>query len=298
MKVALIGGGSRSALAFLRLRAATAPDLEFVSIVRNATAAADPARTIVVPEYSAITADQLAGCDAVINFVGTAAAPDESEYLRVNAAFALHFAEAARAAGARHFIHLSSLSVYGRAQGADQHTKVGPSSAYGRSKLEAERLLAPLDDPDFVVTLLRIPAIYGAGSPSKLSLLARLWRLARILPAPRPLPRRSIIWDSNLAQILLALLRTPRSGVVFAADPEPFTLEDLRKALPFRAWLVQVPPLLFAPIRLAAPSLHASLFAPMEIAPECLFQPTDPPLTPTRQALEAAFRDPDQRNAR
>jgi UDP-glucose 4-epimerase len=294
MKVALVGGASRSARAFLRLCRRAAPDIDCLAFVRRADPDADPAGTAIVADYAAIDADLLRGCDAVVNFAGTVRAADESEYKRVNAILALRLAEAARAAGAAQFVQLSSLAVYGRAARVDADTPTAPVSAYGRSKLLAERLLAPLDGPAFCVTLLRIPAIYGAGMPSKLARLARLWRAARILPAPRPLPLRSAIGDRNLAAVLIDLLRRRRCGTVLAADPEPFTLEDLRRALPFRAWLLPLPRVLFAPVRAAAPSLHASLLAPMEISPDCLLDPADPPLLPTRESFAAAFGRADE----
>lgn len=298
MKVALIGGGSRSARAFLRLSRASAPDLESVAFVRRPAPDAEWAMTVVVPDYAAITADMIGDCDAVVNFVGTTRASDESEYRRVNASLALHLAETARAAGSSHFIHLSSLSVYGGAERVDEDTPTMPVSAYGRSKLEAERILSSLNDPAFRVALLRIPIIYGADSPSKLSQLAALWRLIRILPAPNPLPRRSIISYDNLAAILVDLLRTPRSGAVLAADPQAFTFELLRNALPFRAWILPLPSSLFVPVRAVAPTLHASLFASMEISSDCLLRPSDPPLIPTLAGLRAAFAGRDGRRPR
>jgi nucleoside-diphosphate-sugar epimerase len=289
MKVALIGGASRSARAFLRLCRQAAPDIECLAFVRRADPDADPARPIVVADYAAIDADMLRGCDAVVNFAGVVRAADESEYERVNATLAVQLAEAARDAEAAHFIQLSSLAVYGRAERVERNTPTAPVSAYGRSKLLGERLLAPLDGPAFCITLLRLPAIYGAGMKSKLARLARLWRAARVLPAPRPLPLRSAIGDRNLGAVLIDLLRQRRCGTVLAADPQAFTLEDLRRALPFRAWLLPLPRVLFAPVRVAAPSLHASLLAPMEISPDCLVHPTDPPLLTTRESFAAAF---------
>ena len=289
MKVALIGGGSRSARAFLRLSRASAPDIESIVFVRHPDSDADRAGTVVVPDYAAITAEMIGDCAAVVNFVGTARASGESEYRRVNAALAHQLAETARAAGVSHFIHLSSLSVYGGAERVDEDTPLRPASAYGRSKLEAELLLSRLDGPAFSVALLRIPIIYGAGSPSKLTQLAALWRLVRFLPVPDPLPRRSIISYDNLAAILVYLLRTPRSGAVLAADPQPFTFELLRDALPFRTWILPLPPFLFMPVRAIAPALHASLFASMEISSDCLLRPSNPPLIPTLSGLRAAY---------
>lgn len=288
VKVALIGGNSRSARAFLELSGRASPAVECLSFVRGPDFAGDE-QTVVVPDYSAITPDMLRGYTAVVNFVGAIKAPTESEYMRVNAVLALGLAEAARAAGAAHFIQLSSLSVYGRAQWVDQGTPVAPVTPYGRSKLAAERLLSPLDNAGFRVTLLRIPIIYGRGTRSKLSSLVTLLRRVRLLPAPRPLPRRSIISYRNLVHVLLDLLKFPRGGISFAADPQPLRLDDLLQVLPFRARVIQLPPVLFAPIRGLAPSLYSSLFASMEVSGDCLLSPADPPLVPTAQELGAAF---------
>ena len=288
MKVALIGGNSRLARGFLDHARRRGAGLELVPIVRRASAGA-PEPMLAVDDYTAVDAALLSGFDAAINFVGLVGNHPEGEFVRVNADLAEQLAEAARGAGVKQFIQLSSLSVYGHAPLVDADTPTAPVIAYGRSKLSADQRLAALASPSFTVASLRIPIVYGPGIPSKLQRLAGLLRRIRILPAPKPLPCRSIISQDNLARVIEELLRTGVGGIVFAADPQLFRLDDLVRALPFKARIVPLPRASFAPVRWLAPSLYASLFAPMAIAPECLFRPIASPLIPTLDGLRAAF---------
>src|SRR6202045_880800 len=144
----------------------------------------------------------LEGVDAVIHSAGLAQAMSgvpEDDYRVINTKATINLARAARRAGAKRFIFLSSI----RAQcGPTADTVLtealepSPTDAYGRSKLEAERGLAELDI-DWVS--LRAALVYGPGVKGN---MAQLMRLAR---SPLPLPirglggRRSLLAVENLA---------------------------------------------------------------------------------------------------
>ena len=287
MKVALIGAGSQSARALVEFLRTRAPDVDCLEFVRTRTLE-KPSGALVVGDYEEITADMLRGCEAAINFVGTPQAPSEAELHRINAALPLRLATEAQAAGLGHFIQLSSLSPFGRAQLIGGETPFAPVSGYGRSKAAAERDLAPLDTAAFRVTLLRIPIVYGREAPSKLARLAKLLGRLPVFPVPAVPPRRSVISLENLSRVLLDLLRHPAGGAVFAADPEPFQLGSFARLLPSPPRVLTLPMTLFAPLRALAPSLHHSLFESMEIDPGSLYRPRQP-LVPTEEGLRAAF---------
>ena len=81
--------------------------------------------------------------------------------------------EAARRAGVRRCVFLSSRAVYGvQPAGATLTEDVtpNPDTLYGKVKLLAEQALAAMARPDFVTVTLRITGVYGAaltGQPHK-----------------------------------------------------------------------------------------------------------------------------------
>jgi nucleoside-diphosphate-sugar epimerase len=129
--------------------------------------------------------EALAGVDAVIHSAGLAQAMSgvpEDDYRVVNTEATIGLARAARRAGAKRFIFLSSIRAQcgpsaDRVQTEDVEPR--PTDAYGKSKLAAERGLAEIDI-DWVS--LRAMLVYGPGVSGN---MAQLIRFAR---SPFPLP--------------------------------------------------------------------------------------------------------------
>src|SRR5215831_19583178 len=178
----------------------------------------------------------LEGVDAVIHSAGLAHAMSgvpENDYRLINTEATVRLARAARRAGAKRFVFLSSI----RAQcGPTADTVVTeaveprPTDAYGRSKLAAERGLAELD-LDWVS--LRAALVYGPGVKGN---MAQLMRIAR---SPFPLPlagiraRRSLLALENLAAAIEAVLITPETlrRPLIAADQEALTVGEMIAAM-------------------------------------------------------------------
>ena len=195
----------------------------------------------------------LEGVDAVIHSAGLAHAMSgvpEDDYRVLNTEATIGLARAARRAGARRFVFLSSIRAQcgPSADGVLNETmEPRPTDAYGRSKLAAERGLAELDI-DWVA--LRAVLVYGPGVKGN---MAQLMRLAR---SPFPLPvgslrgRRSLIALDSLTAAIDTVLTTPAPlrRAVIAADPQPLTIAEMiaamRRGLGRRAGVFPVPSLL------------------------------------------------------
>jgi UDP-glucose 4-epimerase len=178
----------------------------------------------------------LEGVDAVIHSAGLAqgmSGVPEDDYRVLNTEATIGLARAARRAGAKRFVFPSSI----RAQcgpTADtvltEAVEPGPTDAYGRSKLAAERGLAELD-LDWVS--LRAVLVYGLGVKGN---MAQLMRLAR---SPFPLPlaslraRHSLLALENLSAAIEAVLAAPGTlrRVVIAADPQALTVAEMIAAM-------------------------------------------------------------------
>ena len=203
----------------------------------------------------------LEGVDAVIHSGGLTPGMSgipEDDYRLLNTEATIGLARAARRAGARRFVFLSSIRAQCGPTADEVLTEAAepmPTDAYGRSKLAAERGLAELD-LDWVS--LRAVLVYGPGVKGN---MARLMQLAR---SPYPLPlaglkaRRSLLALENLSTAIETVLTAPGTlrRVFVAADPQALTIAEMIGAM--RAGLGRKPslfplppPLLEIPLRAA-----------------------------------------------
>lgn len=256
-KILIAGGGSRIASALgPRLGAAAS----FVSRRESRRPAG-----LQVDAYGDIPASAFSGVRCVVNCVGISEG-SRDQLLAVNAEVPRQIATAAKAAGVPHMIHISSFSVYGPARLVDRETPPAPASDYGRSKLAGDTAIQDLADDGFAVTILRLPLIYGLDSLGKLGQLLRLWRRARILPVPRADVSRAMISVDLSAEIIARLIAVPRPGIVFAADPRPFTYADTIRARPEALHRLPLPRPVTDLFERALPAIGSRLFANSHLA--------------------------------
>jgi nucleoside-diphosphate-sugar epimerase len=178
----------------------------------------------------------LQGVDAVIHSAGIAHAMSgvpEDDYRVINTEATIGLARAARRAGVKRFVFLSSIRAQcgSRADAVlTEAHEAKPTDAYGRSKLAAERGLADLDI-DWVS--LRATLVYGPGVKGN---MAQLMRLAR---SPLPLPfgslqaRRSLLAVENLLAALETVLAAPGTlrRPFIVADRESLTIAEMIAAM-------------------------------------------------------------------
>jgi nucleoside-diphosphate-sugar epimerase len=126
---------------------------------------------VVVGDVTNPTIAQKA-CQGVDIVLHTAQVTQEAGPLKhfreVNVNGAVNMAKAAKNAGVKTFVHLSSVMVYGFNY-PDDVTESGPLSSdnnpYCQTKIEAEIELLPLNSPpDFGVIIIRAGDVYGPGS--------------------------------------------------------------------------------------------------------------------------------------
>jgi len=90
-----------------------------------------------------------AGADVVYHVAGKIAARNAAEFMATNRDGTANVLEAARDAGARRFLFVSSLAVAGRRRPGIRSTRLAHPAVtdYGRSKHAAEVLVAPCPPP-------------------------------------------------------------------------------------------------------------------------------------------------------
>jgi nucleoside-diphosphate-sugar epimerase len=195
----------------------------------------------------------LEGVDAVIHSAGFThgmSGIPEDDYRLLNTEATIGLARAARRAGAKRFVFLSSIRAQSGPAAETVLTEASdpnPTDAYGRSKLAAERGLTELD-LDWVS--LRAALVYGPGVKGN---IAQLMRLAR---SPFPLPlgsfgaRRSLLALENLSAAIETVLKAPAvlRRPFIAADAEALTVAEMiaamRDGLGRRRKVFPMPPVL------------------------------------------------------
>jgi len=178
----------------------------------------------------------LEGIDAVIHSAGIAAGMSgvpEDDYRVLNTEATIELARAARRAGAKRFVFLSSI----RAQCGPTAPAVlteamepAPTDAYGKSKLAAEHGLAELD-VDWVA--LRAVLVYGPGVKGNIARLVRLARSSWPLPVAGLAARRSLLSLENLAAAIDTVLAAPAPlrRAFIAAEPQALTIAEMIAAM-------------------------------------------------------------------
>jgi len=207
------------------------------------------------------------GAEAAVHLAGVVRAWRRADYFETNEGGARRIAGAARAAGARRLVLVSSLAALGPSRPGrpvEEDDEPRPLNAYGASKLAGERAFAEAAGP-IGGSIVRPCAVYGPRDRDFLVLFRMAARLRWIPYAARPGAELSLIHVEDLVDLILAALdRAPPGRAYLAADGSAHRWDEVIRAIgrslgrevrPFR-----IPPRLLWPI--AAASVLLRLFAP------------------------------------
>jgi len=154
----------------------------------------------------------LEGVDVVVHSAGLTRARSDAEYHRVNAGGTQDLARAAVDAGVRRFVLVSSLAARGpdRGDSSGETEADRPTSAYGESKLAAERrLFQVLSDSGGAMqgVILRPGGIYGPRDEDSLN----LFKVARtgVLPVPTGVGRLQPVYVKDVAEAVMRGVARP-----------------------------------------------------------------------------------------
>ena len=101
--------------------------------------------------------------DVVVHVAARLRGRDETSFMRTNSLATAALGQAARRAGVKSFVYLSSVAALGPAPGDEPETPdtpIHPISLYGRSKAGGEIALADLAE-DMSIAMIRPPLVYG-----------------------------------------------------------------------------------------------------------------------------------------
>ena len=172
--------------------------------------------------------DQWRSCDfsqydAVFHVAGIAHIKETEEnaplYYKVNRDLAIETAKRAKESGVKHFVLLSSMSVYGKTAGViKKDTHPEPKSNYGKSKLEADEAITAMAGDTFLVAILRPPMVYGEGCKGNYQLLKKFALKSPIFPDFEN--KRSMVEISVLCEFVKKVIDEESTGYFFPQNKE------------------------------------------------------------------------------
>ncbi len=144
-------------------------------------------------------------------------------YYKVNRDLAIEVAKAAKKAGVKQFIYMSSRIVYHASKSLKGNvttpdTLPNPNDFYGDSKLQAERGLHKLESPFFRLAIIRPPMIYGANSKGNFLRLGWLATKTPVFPAWHN--KRSMLYIDNLAEFVKQIIDHEAMGTFYPQNAE------------------------------------------------------------------------------
>jgi nucleoside-diphosphate-sugar epimerase len=177
------------------------------------------------------------GADAVVHLAARAHRGGPDEAFASNVRVARAAAQAARDAGTRRFVLVSSIGVNGNVTHGRPFTETdapAPAEPYARSKWLAEQeVRALLAGSATSLVIVRPPLVYGPHAPGNMGKLFRAVARGWPLPLASVANRRSFIGIGNLVDFLhLCVRHEAAAGELFVvADGEDLSTPELVRSI-------------------------------------------------------------------
>jgi nucleoside-diphosphate-sugar epimerase len=175
-------------------------------------------------DLRAVTAPDLAGCDAVVHLAELSNDPlgqnNPEVTLKINHQGSVALAKQATRAGIRRFVYTSSCSVYGAGTGEflDENARVNPQTAYAQCKVLVERDLLAMAGADFTPVFLRNATAFGASPRMRFDIVindlcALAWTTKRIAMTSDGSPWRPVVHVQDICEAIYRSLVAPADAV-------------------------------------------------------------------------------------
>lgn len=233
---------------------------EVIALVRRGGKCDPRVREVVVEDDNFATlaagTPSFGPCDALVHLAARVHMMNEdtvdplAAYRAANVEGSMNVAEAARRAGARRVVFMSSVKALGESERGGpwrEGDDPQPVDPYGLSKREAEIVLTAWGDQHAIeLAIARAPLVYGPGV--RANFLGLMCAVERGLPLPLGAidARRSMVYVGNLADALATLCTSasPVGGVYHVSDGDDLSVAGIVQVLahtfgrPARLWRV------------------------------------------------------------
>ncbi len=149
----------------------------------------------------------------------------EEIFKAVNTELPYNIAQLAKIAGVKQFVFMSTMAVYGcekklpKGNVIDENTPLNPKTLYGKSKLEAEKLLMELQDESFHVAIIRPPNVYGKDCPGNyMNAFKKIALKIPVFPDAFRESRQSMLYIDNLSNFIRLVIENYLFGIFFPQD--------------------------------------------------------------------------------
>lgn len=179
----------------------------------------------------------LKGCDAVIHIAGLVDFESKEELNRINVLGTKEMVKHANELGIPHFIHVSSISVYGKKNNANitEETPLKPDTLYAKSKYESEIEVGNFSRKKCI---LRPGMIYGVGFTQGFEKALSMIEKGKFFVFGKGNNYVPLVSVDLVAENIIYCLENEIEGVYNSIDYEKITQEEV---LNFVADIVDVP---------------------------------------------------------
>lgn len=175
-------------------------------------------------DLRAVTADDLAGVDAVVHLAELSNDPlgqnDPTITFEINHKGSIRLAELARKAGIKRFVYASSCSIYGAGTGdfLDETAPPNPQTAYAECKALVEQDIGKMAGDDFCPVFLRNATAYGPSPRMRFDIVindlcALAWTVKRIAMVSDGSPWRPVVHVADMCEAMYRALLAPADAV-------------------------------------------------------------------------------------
>lgn len=158
-------------------------------------------------------------------------ASTDDKFYKINEIGTENVAAAAAAAGVRHFVLISSVSVYGpdTNEAYDEQMPCDPVGTYAQSKYNAElRATKIAQKSGMALTIFRLATLYGEGDPGNIGLLIETIDKGRFFWVGSGINRKSLLYKGDAARAVKEVIQRPASGVnIFNISAPPCTVREI-----------------------------------------------------------------------
>lgn len=180
------------------------------------------------------------GADTVVHLVAkthdTSAAESEEEYRRINVEGTRNLLEACDRNAVRHIVFFSSVKAMAEEAAGilDESFPPHPTTAYGRTKLEAEEAVRHFGRNHGIrTTTLRLPLVYGPGNKGNVYRMIEAVDRGRFAVIGRGENRRSMVYVENVVEAAVAVagrLDLP-AETYLVTDGADYSVRELYEAI-------------------------------------------------------------------